>query len=302
MLQTADGKMDVRSSANYLKYRNIGVHAAFLGMLLFIPINSHANISCKQYKENINELYKLIPGDLSLEEKCNIIPDKCGVSGLLFNPEGMKSYYYKSECFFKLAIQTLDEKYCNKVVERKALFRGGAYFSRESCLRKIRQIKSDAKAKKVKPKDIHRIQSLRVYAKGKELEVEVFLTDGNVTGKYALSFLAHYTEKGTDITAALNPQAPEIKYDKSFERFRPVNHWILEINNSQKQINFKISKTSYSIVRKFIDKGGRVKFSLSLQFLQSNYGEIADTEKRNEYISAFQLNFPDNQGERARYP
>src|SRR5579872_6789022 len=53
------------------------------------------------------------------EELCENIPENCAQSGLIFNPEGSRSYYLRSQCYLRLALKTKEEKFCEKVRELK---------------------------------------------------------------------------------------------------------------------------------------------------------------------------------------
>ena len=117
----------------------------FILLVLFVPAASAAQlpeISCSQYEENINHLYRIIPKQLTPEQKCAVIPDNCGQSWLLFNPDGMEIYYYKSRCYMELAIKTGNRKMCNQVKQRRSIFLDGAYFSLKSCLSEIQRSKN----------------------------------------------------------------------------------------------------------------------------------------------------------------
>jgi hypothetical protein len=66
-------------------------------------------------------------------EKCETIDPKEYQSGLFFNPDGYRSYYVRSECFQRAAVQFRDESLCSKVVRRYSLFSSSWGYSKRNC-------------------------------------------------------------------------------------------------------------------------------------------------------------------------
>jgi len=54
-------------------------------------------------------------------------------SGLLFNPVGYRSYYLRSECFQRIAIEFRDQKLCDLVKPRHSLFSSSWGYSKAQC-------------------------------------------------------------------------------------------------------------------------------------------------------------------------
>src|SRR3546814_17043831 len=59
------------------------------------------------------------------------------VTGLLFNPPGMKTYFKRSSCLQAIAVAYRDASLCEEVRERKSLFFDGPALSRASCERRV---------------------------------------------------------------------------------------------------------------------------------------------------------------------
>src|SRR3546814_7820051 len=77
------------------------------------------------------------------------------VTGLLFNPSGMKTYFKRSSCLQAIAVDYRDASLCEDVRERKSLFFDGSAISRASCERRVEErARSDPK---VIISDIHRL-------------------------------------------------------------------------------------------------------------------------------------------------
>jgi hypothetical protein len=54
-------------------------------------------------------------------------------TGLLFNPDGYRSYYVRSECFQKTAVQFRDRALCAEVKQRRSLFSSSWGYSSARC-------------------------------------------------------------------------------------------------------------------------------------------------------------------------
>lgn len=54
-------------------------------------------------------------------------------SGLIFNPDGYRSYYVRSECFQRIAVRFRDETLCRQVKQRVSLFSSSWGYSSGRC-------------------------------------------------------------------------------------------------------------------------------------------------------------------------
>lgn len=70
----------------------------------------------------------------STADNCRAIDPSAYQSGLLFNPDGYRSYYIRSECFQRTAVAFRDEKLCAEVKQRHSLFSSSWGYSRAQCL------------------------------------------------------------------------------------------------------------------------------------------------------------------------
>src|SRR3546814_5842882 len=79
-------------------------------------------------------------------ERCRRMDPADYVTGLLFNPPGMKTYFKRSSCLQAIAVDYRDASLCEEVRERKSLFFDGSAISRASCERRVEEgARSDPK-------------------------------------------------------------------------------------------------------------------------------------------------------------
>jgi hypothetical protein len=64
---------------------------------------------------------------------CDAIDATAYQTGLAFNPDGYRSYYVRSECFQKTAVQFRDLTLCDRVRQRRALFSSSWGYSPANC-------------------------------------------------------------------------------------------------------------------------------------------------------------------------
>src|SRR3546814_7485039 len=72
-------------------------------------------------------------------ERCRRMDPADYVTGLLFNPPGMKTYFKRSSCLPAIAVDYRDASMCEEVREGKSLFFDGLAISRESCERRVEE-------------------------------------------------------------------------------------------------------------------------------------------------------------------
>lgn len=253
-------------------------------------------VSCREYKENINSLYKLIPNDTPAEERCRLTPPRCGPTGLIFNPAGMQSYYYRSQCYHELAIASLNEAHCAAVVERPSLIFDGSHFSQQACLASVRQIHADRAAPRVGPDAVARINTLTA-AFDREQHLVITLTlspDTPVYGAYAIATTAHlHTDNtgnapDTGVTVALNASHPAIRRDRQYARLLPVGGEVLQLTPELGIPASLTYRANSGQLVDYLERSARRDFTLevSLQFLESTAGALADPDiRRAAYIS-----------------
>ena len=71
--------------------------------------------------------------------QCQAIDPSEHQTGLLFNPEGYRSYYVRSECFQRVAIQFRDDSLCAEVRRRISLFSSSWGYSQAQCRELVAQ-------------------------------------------------------------------------------------------------------------------------------------------------------------------
>jgi len=70
--------------------------------------------------------------------RCDAIDPSASQSGLLFNPDGYRSFYVQSECLQNAAIQFRDEALCSRVRRRWSLFSSSWGITSSRCLQLVR--------------------------------------------------------------------------------------------------------------------------------------------------------------------
>jgi hypothetical protein len=72
-------------------------------------------------------------------KQCQAIDPAEYQSGLFFNPDGYRSYYVRSECFQRTAVQFRDEALCAEVRQRVSLLSSSWGYSRARCRELVAQ-------------------------------------------------------------------------------------------------------------------------------------------------------------------
>lgn len=259
---------------------------------LFEP-DAPGTLSCSAYKANINSLYKLIPSDTTPEARCLLTPHRCGPTGLLFNPSGMQTYYYRSQCYHDLAIAALNEAHCTAVIERKSLLFDGSHYSPHACLARVRQIRADQAAPRVDPNRVARIETLAAsFKQDRELAITLTLApEKPVYGAYALTTTAQLDGDSTgtaQVTLALNASHPAITRDRRYARLLPVGDEVLQLTPEHGKPASLTYRADAAQLVDYLKRtgGGRFTLSVRLQFLESAAGALADPAlSRDAYIS-----------------
>ena len=152
-----------------------------LGIFAVYTLGSFAlnKLSYEDALEKINNIRGI--------ETCQSISPNTYDTFLIFNPSDYQTYYFRSECYQKVAIQTRDEKLCDEVRERKSLFLNGSAVSREACLVAIKNQQGQDFSERVKPESIHKIDKIEISAsQAGNFDVKVFPA-GMLWGTYKFS-------------------------------------------------------------------------------------------------------------------
>jgi hypothetical protein len=70
---------------------------------------------------------------------CAAIDPAAYQTGLLFNPDGYRSFYVRSACFQRAAIEFRDEALCERVKRRRAWFSSSWGYSKRQCRKAVRE-------------------------------------------------------------------------------------------------------------------------------------------------------------------
>jgi len=76
--------------------------------------------------------------------RCLAIPAGRYQTGLLFNPDGMQTYYDRARCWQELAVVMRDAQLCARVVQRRSWFLDGSAYSPGACRKRVsEQVRRD---------------------------------------------------------------------------------------------------------------------------------------------------------------
>ena len=115
-------------------------------------------------------------------------------TGLLFNPDGYRSYYVRSECMQKAAIQFRDESLCAQVRRRYSLFSSSWGVSETQCRKQVAEGITKDRADLEALKHAYaagpmRLQSFRVERNGNGRDYDIIPSfSGNYAHGYQLVF------------------------------------------------------------------------------------------------------------------
>ena len=72
-------------------------------------------------------------------KRCEAIDPSQYQTGMAFNPDGYRSYYVRSECFQRVAVEFRDERLCSQVKERWSLLSSSWGYSQANCQKLARE-------------------------------------------------------------------------------------------------------------------------------------------------------------------
>ena len=250
-------------------------------------------ISCERYRKYINDR-NVVPAENEWDAAwCEQLPKTCGESWLFFNPKGMQTLYFKSACFFSLALKHADDRYCSKVVERKSFLQDGSYFTPENCRRKVNTKKLLQSAKSPPPNAIHRLLTLQFDA-SIPASIAVGLS-GGLPGIYGIRLTADLIPLHASTPkqiALMNLDKQQISYTENYAHLGVGRVAWLELTAEEKKINLNIEEPSIKSVRQMLLQKGSVEFNLELIFLEGPDGWAAKPETLNSLTTQVQLRMP----------
>jgi hypothetical protein len=127
-------------------------------------------------------------------KRCETIDPAAYQSGLMFNPDGYRSFYLRSQCFQQTAIEFRDPALCDRVRQRRALASSSWGYSREQCEKQLRAgIAADRKNLEAKKQEYLqgaiRLQTFRVVRNGNGRDYDIIpLFTGTQKNSYLLRF------------------------------------------------------------------------------------------------------------------
>lgn len=123
----------------------------------------------------------------STVKTCQAIDPAEYQSGLMFNPDGYRSYYVRSECFQRTAVRFRDETLCRQVKQRRSFFSSSWGYSSGRCRELVAEgIAADRKSlEEIKQKYLAgalRLRDFRVERNGNGRDFDIIPT---FSGDYA---------------------------------------------------------------------------------------------------------------------
>ncbi|MEX0915166.1 MAG: hypothetical protein WD397_02275 [Wenzhouxiangellaceae bacterium] len=96
--------------------------------------------------------------------ECESIPADAYETGLLFNPAGRRTYFKRSRCLQRVAIEWRDLELCNRVKQRRSLLFSGNAVSEKACRANVaEQLKRDReRAESIHVDDFHMLVGARL--------------------------------------------------------------------------------------------------------------------------------------------
>ena len=123
------------------------------------------------------------------KQKCEAIDASEYQSGLFFNPDGYRSYYVRSECFQKAAIEYRDSQLCARVRRRLSMFSSSWGVSSTHCEKLVSEGIAADRAELAREKQIYsdgpiRLQSLKIRRNGNGRDFDLIpeFSTGNAHG------------------------------------------------------------------------------------------------------------------------
>jgi hypothetical protein len=138
--------------------------------------------------------------------KCGAIDPADHQSGLLFNPDGYRSFYVRSECFQAAAIRFRDLSLCDEVRERRSLLFSSWGYSRERCRMLVAEgVAADRVAieemQRRYTRDPIRFRGFQIERNGNGRDVDIVPAfSGGYAHTYRLTFEIIETGSGTPVT------------------------------------------------------------------------------------------------------
>lgn len=126
--------------------------------------------------------------------KCEEIDPADYQSGLLFNPDGYRSYYVRSQCFQTAAVQFRDESLCTQVRERQSILMSSWGYSPANCRKLVAEgLAADrAQLEAVKQRYMHggmQLRSFRIERNGNGRDFDIIPEfSGREGHAYSLAF------------------------------------------------------------------------------------------------------------------
>ena len=94
--------------------------------------------------------------------RCEAIDSSEYQSGLIFNPDGYRSFYLQSECFQRAAVQFRDSRLCHRVRQRFSLFSSSWGVSATQCEKLVSNGVAADRAELEKEKLVYRSKPVRL--------------------------------------------------------------------------------------------------------------------------------------------
>lgn len=262
---------------------------ALLAWMAFLSWDVEA-ISCDEYKKNINNR-TVVPRESEWDQAwCEQLPEKCGESWLFFNPKGMTTFYYKSHCFFTIAIKKVNERLCDRVTERTSWWQDGSYYSPANCLREVMKKKRWTAGKDSPTAHVQRLQNISLRSTPSAAIVATL--SGGISGIYAVRLVAEIGRSDrsppTDIVL-VNLDQKQAPFSRAYQHLGLGNIQLLDLNAHQRKIELNLDESTMRPLRDAIKQGKSLVFIFELTFLEGPGGRVANPNTIYELTSRAKL-------------
>ena len=242
------------------------------------PAEGAEPLSCDAFLDIIDRTGRLeaaLPSTLAPEERCTRMPPRCG-RGFTDNGRAW-SWYYRSVCFERLAMERLDAALCEEVIERPSFLMDGSYYSPLACRARIARRLADREAGPMAPERMARLTGVEAVLQD-GLAVTLRLAAPQVGGRYAVALgIAYVDDAGAEVFVSLNPEG--LAWTDAFDQLRPISGWHLDIPAGQETLTLRVAARHLEDARRILATGRAVSLEVRLQALRDEEGRVLAPEE-----------------------
>lgn len=228
-------------------------------------------------------------------EDCARIPADSGTFGLYFNPQGRAQSFYRSECYFRLALEKDDSDLCAKVREKRTLFGGdGSYFSAGSCRLIIKQRREQRAKVEPDPAAAYRLRTVVADMAGSGARFVFQLSKTGLPGTYRVRVAYEYARQdGNETFGALNPSGPSFEYIDTLESTEmQVQGWVVDLGAKDANIVYDVEPAHLKSILAAQASGAVVSMTATLALVRPadrRLREVDSWDRKFSQSIAFKL-------------